>query len=138
MYSGGRAMDPGGSRGSSSTETGRRRDGRDLLREFLDVPGEELAQPTKAWVFLQVRPRIAQRARHVLDIDGITPRHRLIAECAERLQVALQRHQIEAAAEFFAVGVPLQREEVRDQLVELAVRDVDVRVAQQRREIVGV
>ena len=34
--------------------------------------------------------------------------------------------------------LPLQREEVRDEIVDLAIVEIDVGVAQQRREVVGV
>ena len=47
-------------------------------------------------------------------------------------------HQVEPAAEVFVVRATLEREKVRDQLVELAVGDVNVRIAQQRHEIVCV
>ncbi len=97
----------------------------------------------KRGYFSRLVLRVAQRARDVLDVDGVAARDRLVAERAERLQVALQRHQIEAPPEF-VVGrgrravARFQREEVGDQLVELAIGDVDVRVAQQRHQIVGV
>ena len=40
------------------------------------------------------------RPRDVLDVNGVQPRRGLKAERAERLEVALQGHQVEPAAEF--------------------------------------
>ena len=40
----------------------------------------------------------------VLDVYGVVAGERLVAEGAERLQVALHRHEIEPAPEFLRVG----------------------------------
>ena len=98
----------------------------------------------KRGYFARLAAHVIQRARDVLDVDRIAAHDGLIAERAERLQVPLQRHQIEPASELGGVlardaarAVP-QGEEVRDELVHLARREIDVRVAQQRRQVVGV
>ena len=62
----------------------------------------------------------------------------MIPERSQRFEVALQRHQIETATEFVFVMNAVERQEVRDEIVELPLRDVDVRVAQQRHEIVSI
>ena len=96
----------------------------------------------KRGCLLEVRPDVSQRARHVLDVDGVAAGDGLVAERAERFQVALERHEIEPPPELAVrrggTVAFLQGEEIRDQLVELAVADVHVRVAQQRHQIVGV
>ena len=51
----------------------------------------------KRGIALEVRAHVAQRPRDVLDVDRIVPRRRLMAEGAERLQIALHRHQVEPA-----------------------------------------
>src|SRR3954469_13910600 len=112
------------------------------LYELLDMIREQFAKAIEPRVLREVRLRVAQGARDVLDVDRVLSRDRLVPEGAERLQVALQRHQIEPAPEFlhvhrFAVTL-LQRQEVRDQLVQLAIGDVDIRVSEQRHQVVGV
>src|SRR4030095_1556026 len=83
--------------------------------------------------------RVAQRARNVLDVDGILPRGRLVAERAERLEVALQRHEIEPPAEFGRLARPSrERQEIRDQIVYGGLGQIHVRVAQERDEVVRV
>src|SRR6476646_10527019 len=73
-----------------------RQEKRRVLAEFLDVGAEQLAQLLEARLLLQVFADVFQRAGDVLDVDGVAPGGRLVAEGPERLQVALQRHHVEA------------------------------------------
>ena len=43
------------------------------LPKLLDVAGENLAESREARILLEVRARVAQRARHVLDVHRIAP-----------------------------------------------------------------
>src|SRR5437899_6312031 len=82
------------------------------LSKFLHMRREKFPEPPEPWVLLQVPAHVAERARDVLDVHGIAASGGLIPERAERLQVALQRHEIEAAAEFDVhAGDAFQREE---------------------------
>ena len=106
---------------------------------------QQFAQAAEARVALHVAAHVVQRARDVLDVHRVAARDRLEAERAERLQVALQRHQVEAPAELLrlrrraaAARGSAQREEERDQLLDLLLREIHVGVAQQRHQIVGV
>jgi hypothetical protein len=78
--------------------------GRFILSQLLDVLGEQLAQHAEARVAREIRTDVADGARHVLDVDRVLAGRGLIAERPERLQVALQRHQVESPPE-----VPLVR-----------------------------
>src|SRR5512132_3067904 len=69
------------------------------LPQFLDVSRQQLAQTRESGVLREIDARIAQRPRDVLDIHGIATCGGLITERAERLEIPLQRHQVEAAAE---------------------------------------
>src|SRR5215467_14441882 len=88
------------------------------LRQLLDVRGEQLAETGEARVLVQVRPRIPERAGNVLDVNRVAARDGLITERAERLQVALERHQIESPPVFLAghalAVALLQRQKVGD------------------------
>src|SRR4051812_19152108 len=72
------------------------------LPEFLDVGGQQLAQPLESGLLVEIVAHVAQGSRDVLNIDGVPFGRRLIAKRAKRLEVALQRHHVEAAAK---VGV---------------------------------
>src|SRR5262245_8208513 len=88
-----------------------------ILLKFFDERGERLSQPREALVLLEVRPHVAQCARNVLNVHGIPASGRLIAERAERFEIALKRHQVESASKFTRVGArALQREKVRDEI----------------------
>ena len=107
--------------------------------KLVDVRQQQFVQPREARIALQRIAHVAQRARHVLDVDRVLARRRLVAEGAHRLQVALQRHQVEAGAEVgFGDAAALERQEVGDQLVDRDVVQVDVGIAQQRGQVVGV
>src|SRR6476469_9420728 len=107
--------------------------------------GEYLPQPGEARVALEVGADVPQRSWHVLDVDRVSARQRLIAERPECLEVALHRHQVESAAEcvdvrpryrrFARLGRPGWRvvrcEEACDQLLDLRLGEIDVGVAQQ-------
>src|SRR5437763_14876867 len=101
--------------------------------ELVDMRREQFPQTGKSRVLFEGGSRVAGCAWHVLDIHRVTARHRLIPEGAERLQVSLERHQIEAPPELVAVGAPFQREKICNEFVELAIGDVDVGISQQRR-----
>jgi hypothetical protein len=76
--------------------------------------------------------------RHVRQVDGAAAHGRHVAERAERLEVPLHARQVEAAAEDLAglVGHGLKAKALEELVLEVLV-DVDVRVAQQRGEIVA-
>src|SRR5467141_3731494 len=112
------------------------------------MAGEQLPQAREAAVFLKVGSRVVEGAWHVLNVDRIAARGRLIPESAERFEIALERHQVEASPEFERRLLELrkrrlpfaafERTEIRDEIIEAAVVDLDVRIAEKRREIVGV
>src|SRR5688572_2351865 len=90
--------------------------------QFLHVFSQKFAQAREARVLCEIGLGVIQRPGDVLDVNRVAARRRLEAECAERLQVALQRHQVEAAAELLLVGGAVgaggratQREKERDQ-----------------------
>ena len=83
-------------------------------------------QTREARMLFEVRARVAQRAGDVLDVHRVAADRGLIAERAERFQVPLQRHQIEPATKGAGVCDAFEREEICDQIVEIAIRDVDV------------
>src|SRR6187401_215578 len=68
--------------------------GRWKLSELFDVFGEHLAQARKTRVTLNVVTHVSQRARDVLDVHRVAAGRCLEAEGAERLEIALERHQI--------------------------------------------
>ena len=95
--------------------------------------GEKVAQTHEPRVPLEVRPDVAQGTRHELDVDRISANGRLKAECPERLQIALQRHQIEPLAESI-VGPgasAAQREEESDQPIDLRASDRSLTAVEQ-------
>src|SRR5579864_3553983 len=99
--------------------------------KLVEVQGEQLTEALEPRIPLEVRARVPQGTRHVLNVDRVTPRDRLVTEGPERFQVALQRHEVEPPPEFGGLILPraaLQRQEVRDQVVELAIGDVHVRI----------
>src|SRR5262245_24182307 len=108
--------------------------------ELFQVFGEQLTQAAESRIFLEIASNVPQGPGHVLDVNRVTAGHGLEAERAERLEVALQGHQIEAAAEFAAGigGLPFEGQEIGDEVADLPFIEVDVGVAQQRREIVRV
>src|SRR6187549_3229560 len=73
--------------------------GRWKLSELFDVFCEHLAEARKTRVTLNVVTHVSQRARDVLDVHRVAAGRCLEAECAERLEIALERHQIEAPPE---------------------------------------
>ena len=103
---GGRGTAARRGRGASRSRTGRFHRARTHVahrdRALIAAPRcarEHAPQPREARVLLERAARVAQRARDVLDVHRVAARRRLVAERAERLQVALQRHQIEPAPE---------------------------------------
>src|SRR5688572_23388523 len=94
-----------------------------LSAHFLHEIGEQGAERREARHLVEVVAHVAERPGDVLDVDGVAPRGRLVAERAERLQVPLQRHQVETVAEMvLGFRRPLDRKEIRDQLVDGLVR----------------
>src|SRR2546423_13469772 len=90
-----------------------------------------------------IRTSEVERSRNVLDVDRILPRGRLEAERAERLQIALESHEVEAPPELLRIArrgeaAVAKRKEERDQPVDLRLGEINVGVAQQRHEIVRV
>ena len=74
---------------------------------------------------------------------GLLRDRRLVAECAERFEIPLDRHQIEAATVFRerlrrGVAGASELQKRANQLVDALLRQIDIRVTEQRREIVGV
>src|SRR5215831_17151796 len=102
------------------------------LPELFDVCRQQLAEPIETGILFEIPTHVAQRARDVLDVDWIAARGGLVAERAERFQVALQRHEIEPAPELDVhAGHALEREEVCDQILDRLLGQIDVRVPQQ-------
>src|SRR5204863_5688324 len=101
------------------------------------------AQAGEARISNEVPAREIERPRYVLDVHGVLPRGGLEPERAERLQIALQRHQVEAPPELLGVARPClpavaEREEEGNQPLDLRLGEIDVRVAEQRDQVVGV
>src|SRR5688572_2568043 len=71
------------------------------LFQLLEVLAEDLSQPRKSRVPIEVRAHVAKGARHVLNVNRIGATDGLEPECAQGLQVPLDRHQIEPAPELF-------------------------------------
>src|SRR5687768_4931243 len=67
--------------------------------EFFQMFGEQIAKTPEALVAREVGAGVIQGPRDVLDIHGVVPRRRLEPERSERLEVPLQRHQVEPARE---------------------------------------
>src|SRR5947208_109054 len=107
-----------------------------MLCELPNVASENVAQAGEAAVRLEVGSGVAERAWNVLNVYRVATGGRLIAEGAERLQVPLQRHEVEAPAEVSSIAGPLQANKVLDEIVALRVGDVDVRISEQRRQVV--
>src|SRR5262249_44808823 len=103
------------------------------LLQFVNLVRKDVVQTSEPRVRVEIRAGVAERTWHVLNIDRIAAGGGLVTEGAERLQIALQGHEIESPSEFLRLigsrlrGAPaLEREEVRDEIVELAIGDVDV------------
>src|SRR5688572_1313847 len=93
------------------------------LPEFFDVRRQQLPKPAELGQRLERVADVAERPRDVLDVDGVAPGRGLKAERAERLQISLQRHQAEAAAELVGPGgLSLERQEIGDQFVNGGIR----------------
>src|SRR5262245_64224019 len=90
--------------------------------QFLEVLGQEFAQAAESCVPIHVSARVCQCARDVLNVNGVGARSGLETEGAERLEIALQCHQIEPAPELTGVlysgADTMKREEECDQLVD--------------------
>src|SRR5689334_22928515 len=71
--------------------------------QFLQMFRQQLAQAGKPRIADQIHSREIERARDVLDVHGVLARRGLEAERAERLEVALQRHQIKAPPELLRI-----------------------------------
>src|SRR4029079_16481983 len=55
---------------------------------------EQLAKSREASVAFEVLLDVTDGAGNVLDVNGVSADARLVAECAERFQVPLQRHHV--------------------------------------------
>jgi hypothetical protein len=69
------------------------------LCSSFDVRREQIAKPGKPFVFLQIGSYVPERSRDVLNVNRVAARGCLVAKGTQGLQIALQRHQIEAAPE---------------------------------------
>ena len=72
-------------------------------------------------ILLEVRAHVAKRPGDVLDVDGVSARHGLVPERAERLQIALERPsgRIGGGTRPPDARAALEREEVGDQILDL-------------------
>ena len=88
---------------------------------------EQVAELAELRKQVQIVTDVMERSGYVLNVYGIAAGGCLVTEGAERLQVALQRHQIEPVTEFvFLARLTFQREKVREQLVDGLVGQVDI------------
>src|SRR5690242_12382951 len=116
-----------------------------LLSQFLDMGGEKFVQADKAGIALEVGAHVVQRERDVQDVDRVAARDRLETKSAQRFEIALDRHQIEPPAKFVVVfGARLlpwpapEGQEERDQVVDFGLREIDIRIAQQRHQVIRI
>src|SRR5688572_24772892 len=111
-----------------------------MLAQLVDPRRQQCLQSLEAWVPSQIPSDILQRARHVLRIDGVASRSRLESERAERLEVALYCHHVEATAELWqrCRRAGAEVDEVVDEALDFVRLEFDIGVAQQRNQIVGV
>src|SRR5262245_24840458 len=101
--------------------------------EFLEMSRKRASQPAELGVSHQVPPRVCQGTRNVRQIDTAVLHRALVTERPQRLEVALDRHQLEPALEGVArlAGHRALAELLRAVGHEVLVQ-VDVAVAQQR------
>src|SRR5262245_39954305 len=107
---------------------------------FEDLTGfrEQPAKTTESRVLVQILTRITERARDVLHVHRVASSRGLVSERAERLEVALQTHQIELFTERARLrGSMCQGEVAIEKRQKRRVRKVDIRVAQERGQVVG-
>src|SRR6185436_7186870 len=76
---------------------------RALRLQFVQVLRQQFPQAAESGVPIHGSARVGERARDVLDVNGVRPRGGLETKRAERLEVTLQRHQIESPREFAGV-----------------------------------
>src|SRR5258705_10354347 len=123
-------------RGTRPTYVGTR-----LPPQFVQVLAEQLAEARESRMAQHVGAGVVQRARDVLDVDRVLARCGLEPERPERLEIALERHQVEAAPELLGVvrrhlpALP-EREEERNQPFDLRLGESDVGCAQQPDRLV--
>src|SRR5688572_30209365 len=67
------------------------------LPQLVNVCRQQLAKAAETLVTGEVGPGVVQRPRNVLDVDRVPAVRRLEPEGAERLEVPLQRHQVDPA-----------------------------------------
>src|SRR5688572_11949961 len=91
--------------------------GRTCSSNFRNVYRKDVREPAKPRIPAQILAHVVQGARNVLNVNRILPRGRLIAEGAERLEIALQRHQVEASSKLLRLrrSAALKRQEIRNQ-----------------------
>ena len=75
------------------------------LAQLVNVSGKQLAEAAEAVIPGKTRADVAERPGDVLDVGRSAPRRGLEAKRPERLQVALQRHEVKPTSEIARICV---------------------------------